>query len=206
MVGKNTNTAIKHNMILLKNMPLILKCLMAFLLVISIKDGSGTFIKVIPVITLSSMVTIESFDDKKYNLLFSLPITRLEYARGKFSTLLIVYGATMLLTLTIYIIYILVDLTEATGILIFAIHLLSTFPLSILLGLTGITVKDTLPVFVIILLLLNTVHITSMNPSLQLGEDIILDILILVILIWISRFVYFLVKDNFLRIYSDMEL
>jgi|LSQX01.3.fsa_nt_gb hypothetical protein len=63
--------AIKHNLLLLNRMPLILQCLIAFLLGISIKNGSGTFIKVIPLITFTFMVVIEEFDNRKYNILFS---------------------------------------------------------------------------------------------------------------------------------------
>lgn len=196
--------AIKNNLLLLNRMPLILQCLIAFLLGISIKNGSGTFIKVIPLITFTFMVVIEEFDNRKYNILFSLPITRMEFAKAKFLTLLIIYGATTLLTLIIYIIYLLIGYTEGTDILKFVIELLSTFSASIFLGLVALKIRNVVPL-VIILIFLNSISISSTN-FLQIGVDKILDTFILVLLLWFNRFAYVLVKENFFKIYSEMEL
>ena len=196
--------AIKYNLLLLKRMPLILISLIVFLIGESMKEGSSSFIKVIPIITFAFMATIESFDDKKHNILFSLPITRMEFAQAKFLTLLIIYGATTLLTLIIYGIYILIGYTEGTNILKLVIELFTTFSVSILLGLIGVKVRNVVPV-VIILILLNSISFSSTN-FLQIGVDKILDALILIVLLLFNRFAYVLAKENFFNVYSDMEL
>lgn len=196
--------AIKHNLLLLKRMPLSLIILIAFSIGVSMKEGSSSFIKVIPIFTFVFMVIIESFDDKKYNILFSLPITRMEFAQAKFLTLLIIYVATTLLTLILYIIYILIGYTEGTNILKLLIELFATFPVSILLGLIGVKSRNVVRV-VIILILLNSISFSSTN-FLQIGVDKILDSFILILLLWFNRFAYVLAKENFFNVYSDMEL
>lgn len=178
--------------------------LIAFSIGVSMKDGSSSFIKVIPIFTFAFMAIIESFDNKKYNTLLSLPITRMEFAQAKFLTLLIIYGATTLLALIIYIIYLLIGYTEGTDILKFAIDLFSTFPASIFFGFLGIKVINAVRV-VIVILLLNSISISSMN-FLPIGVDKILDALILVLLLLFNRFVYVLAKENFFNFYSNMEL
>ncbi len=138
--------------------------------------------------------------------LISLPVNRLELAKAKLLTLLIVYGTTTFLSIILYVIYILLGFTEKTGILIIMVQLLATFLLSVFLGLVGIAVKNTFPVLIIIILLLNSVHITSVTSTLQIGQNTIIDILILLILLGFSRFVYNVVKENIIKFYSDMEL
>lgn len=196
--------AIKHNLLLLKRTPLLLICIIAFLLGVSIKESSGSFIKVIPIITFAFMVAIESLDDKKYNILFSLPITRMEYAQAKFFTLLIIYGTTTLLSIIIYIIYLLIGYTEGTDILKFAIDLFSTFPPSIIFGLIVIRMKNIVPL-VIIIVLLNSISISSSN-FLPIGVYKVLDALILILLLWFNRFIYVIANENCLNFYLDMEL
>ncbi|HHZ01448.1 MAG TPA: hypothetical protein GX396_00725 [Tissierellia bacterium] len=198
--------AVRHSLALLKKMSPVLRSMLAFLLGISIKNGPSSFIRVIPIITFASIATIESYDDKNYNTLFSLPVNRLELAKAKLLTLLIVYGTTTFLSIILYVIYILLGFTEKTGILIIMVQLLATFLLSVFLGLVGIAVKNTFPVLIIIILLLNSVHITSVTSTLQIGQNTIIDILILLILLGFSRFVYNVVKENIIKFYSDMEL
>lgn len=47
---------------------------------------------------------------------------------------------------------------------------------------------------------------SDMDVSLQIGEDKILDALIIMILLGLSKTAYVLAKENFIRIYNEMEL
>lgn len=196
--------AIKHNLLLLKRMPPILISLIAFLLGRSVRDGSDTFIKVIPLITFAFMAALESLDDKKYNILFSLPLTRVECGQAKFFTFLIIYGTTALLSIIIYIIYIIIGYAERTGMLEFAIDILCTFPPSLIFGLIILRTKNIVPLAIIIVLL-NSISVSSSN-FLPIGEYRILDAIILILLVLFNRFIYLVAKENFLNFYADMEL
>lgn len=95
-------TAIKHNLLLIKRIHPGYIVFMVFIMGLRIKDGTGLFIIAIPAITSLSMFTIESFNNKTYDTLFSLPLTRKEFAQAKFFTLLIVYVTTTLFVLALY--------------------------------------------------------------------------------------------------------
>ena len=125
--------AIKHNLLLLKRVKPVLIFLIIILIGTYIKAGTGLFITVIPTVVIISVLTMEEIDREKYGTLFSLPITRAEFAKAKFFTLLIIYVVVMLFTFTLYFFSVLIGITKAIDIIPFMLELVITFPLSIFL-------------------------------------------------------------------------
>lgn len=125
--------AIKHNLLLLKRVKLVLIFLIIILIGTYIKAGTGLFITVIPTVVIISVLTMEEIDREKYGTLFSLPITRAEFSKAKFFTLLIIYVVAMLFTFTLYFFSVLIGITKAIDIIPFMLELVITFPLSIFL-------------------------------------------------------------------------
>lgn len=125
--------AIKHNLLLLKRVKPVLIFLIIILIGTYIKAGTGLFITVIPTVVIISVLTMEEIDREKYGTLFSLPITRAEFSKAKFFTLLIIYVVAMLFTFTLYFFSVLIGITKAIDIIPFMLELVITFPLSIFL-------------------------------------------------------------------------
>jgi|LSQX01.3.fsa_nt_gb hypothetical protein len=127
----------------------------------------------------------------------------MEFAKAKFLTLLIIYGATTLLTLIIYIIYLLIGYTEGTDIIPFVLELTITFPLSIFLGGIGVGFVGSIHIFYPLFMHL---LIINMDVELQLGQDIILDTLVVIILLGLIIASYVGTKKSIINRYKDMEL
>lgn len=198
---------IKHNLILLKKIHPGYIVFMAFIIGLRIKGGSGLFIISIPAITALFMFTIESFDCKTYDTLFSLPITRKEFAKAKVLTLLIVYVTTALFILVLYFISVLKGTTKLIETLPFLLELSVTLPLSVFLGGLfggmGGNSRATVPLLYVYIVYL---FILNMDIDLQLGTDIILDVLVVIILLGLSIASYVGTKGSMSDRYLDMEL
>lgn len=195
--------AIKHNLLLLKRVKLVLIFLIIILIGTYIKAGTGLFITVIPTVVIISVLTMEEIDREKYGILFSLPITRAEFSKAKFFTLLIIYVVAMLFTFTLYFFSVLIGITKAIDIIPFMLELVITFPLSIFLGGIGVAFIGSIyvlyPVFMS-LLILNT------DVDLQLGQDAILDVLVVIILLVLITASYVGTRNSIINRYKDMEL
>lgn len=195
--------AIKHNLLLLKRVKLVLIFLIIILIGTYIKAGTGLFITVIPTVVIISVLTMEEIDREKYGTLFSLPITRAEFSKAKFFTLLIIYVVAMLFTFTLYFFSVLIGITKAIDIIPFMLELVITFPLSIFLGGIGVAFIGSIyvlyPVFMS-LLILNT------DVDLQLGQDAILDVLVVIILLVLITASYVGTRNSIINRYKDMEL
>ena len=195
--------AIKHNLLLLKRVKPALILLIIFLIGIYIKKGTGLFIIVIPTVVIMSVFTMENIDREKYSTLFSLPITRAEFAKAKFMTLLIIYVVAMLFTLTLYFFSVLIGITKAIDIIPFMLELVITFPFSILLGGIGVGFVGSIHIFYPLfmhLLILNT------DVEWQLGQDTILDALLVIILLGLIIASYVGTRNSIINRYNDMEL
>lgn len=194
---------IKHNLLLLKRVKPALILLIIFLIGIYIKKGTGLFIIVIPTVVIMSVFTMENNDREKYSTLFSLPITRAEFAKAKFLTLLIIYVVVMLFTLALYFFSVLIGITKAIDIIPFMLELVITFPLSIFLGGIGVGFVGSIHIFYPLfmhLLILNT------DVELQLGQDTILDALVVIILLVLIIASYVGARNSIINRYNDMEL
>ncbi len=198
---------IKHNLILLKKIHPGYIVFMAFIIGLRIKGDSGLFIISIPAITALFMFTIESFDCKTYDTLFSLPITRKEFAKAKVLTLLIVYVTTALFILVLYFISVLKGTTKLIETLPFLLELSVTLPLSVFLGGLfggmGGNSRATVPLLYVYIVYL---FILNIDIDLQLGTDMILDVLVVIILLGLSIASYVGTKGSMSDRYLDMEL
>lgn len=197
---------IKHNLLLLKRIHPGYIVFIAFIIGLRIKGGSGLFIITIPAITSLSMFQIESFNNKTYDILFSLPITRKELAKSKFFTMLIVYGITMLFVLVLYFFSVVRGTTKPIETLIFILELFITFPLSIFLGGLfggmGGNSSGTMPLGYVLFM---NILIPNVDIDLQLGKDKILDILVVIILLGLSIISYIGTKRSITDKYLSME-
>lgn len=200
-------TAIKHNLLLLKKIHPGYIVFMAFVIGLRIKSGSGLFIIAIPAITSLSMFTIESFNNKTYDTLFSLSITRKEFAQAKFFTLLIVYVTTTLVVLALYFFSVLRATTKPIETLILILELFITLPLSIFLGgLFGGMGGNSTGIMPLGYVLVMNILISNVDIDLELGNDIILDVLVVIILLGLSITSYVGTKRSIINRYLDMEL
>lgn len=200
-------TAIKHNLLLLKKIHPSYIVFMAFIIGLRIKGGSGLFIISIPAITSLFMFTNERFNNKTYGTLFSLPITRKEFAKARVITLLIVYVTTTLFVLVLYFISVLTGTTKLIETLPFVLELSITLPLSVFLGgLFGGMGGDSRGTMPLLYVLFMNVIIPNTVLDLQLGKDIILDVLVVVILLGLSIASYIGTKRSITDKYLDMEL
>lgn len=201
--------AIKHNLLLLRKMPLSVIAFMLFLSGAFIILRKGFFIITVPTVTFLSILTMESFDGKKYNTLFSVPITRTEFAKAKFYTLLILNGAATLFTLTLYLVFVHEGI-EKLNILSLVLELAITLPLSVFVGgvLAGIKIDYIMPITSIYIMTMNllVVNIVNGDVELQIGKDIILDALVLIMWASLSIASYIGTKRSIIGKYIDMEL
>lgn len=200
-------TAIKHNLLLLKRISPAYIVFMAFIIGLWIKDSTGLFIIVIPAITSLSMFTMESFDCKTYDTLFSLGIIRKEFAKAKFLTLLIVYVITTLFILTLHYISVLNGTTKLIENLPFILELSLTFPLSVFLGGLSIGIGGEFRgTIALIYVFFMNLFILNLNVDLQLGKDIILDVFVFII--WLGLCIISCVgtKRSMASRYLNMEL
>ena len=139
MEGDYMKAAIRHNLSLLirGNMdPWLWVCIFLFMLL-------GRFYNIIfmlsvPTATAILVLSIKSFDEKNLKTLLSLPITRKDFAKAKFLTLIIVYAAVLLITLAMYIAFVSAGIIEPMDFLDMMIEISVTLPLSIIFG--GITI------------------------------------------------------------------
>ena len=109
----------------------------------------------------------------------------------------------MLFTFTLYFFSVLIGITKAIDIIPFMLELVITFPLSIFLGAIGVAFIGSIyvlyPVFMS-LLILNT------DVDLQLGQDAILDVLVVIILLVLITASYVGTRNSIINRYKDMEL
>lgn len=195
--------AVRHNLLLLKRVKVVLILLMILLIGIYIKKGTGLFITVIPTLVIISVLTMEEVDRDKYGTLFSLPITRAEFAKAKFMTLLIVYAGGMLFLLILYFFGVLTGITKVLDVIPFLLELALTFPLSIFLGGIGVGFVNSIQMFYPLFMHL---LILNMHVDLQLGKDVILDILVVIILAGLTITSYVGSRNLIIKRYKDMEL
>lgn len=202
-------TAIKHNLLLLSRMSPIIMVLAILLITLFIFEGAGFFIITIPIITFFSIFTLESYDGKKYNTLFSVPITKTEFAKAKFYTLLIVIGAASLLILILYFICVYAGITEL-NVLHLILELAITLPLSVFVGgiLVGIEIDYVVTIALLYILIMNfsILNINGADVELQIGKDKILDTMILITWLGLSIASYIGTKRSIIGKYNDMEL
>lgn len=200
-------TLIKHNLLLLKKIHPGYIVLMVFIIGLRIKNGIGLFIIAIPAIASVFMFTMESFDCKTYDILFSMPITRKEFAKAKVLSLIIVYVTTTLFILVLYFISVLSGTTKPIEILHLLVELSVTFPLSVFLGgLFGGMGGDSRAAVTLIYVLVMNIFIANIDTNLQLGKDNILDVLVVIILLGLSIASYVGTKRSIIDRYLDMEL
>lgn len=195
--------AIKHNLLLLKRVKLVLIFLIIILIGTYIKAGTGLFVTVIPTVVIISVFTMEEIDREKYGTLFSLPITRSEFAKAKVMTLLIIYVAAMLFILSLYFLGVLIGITKAIDVIPFLLELVITFPLSIFLGGIGVGFVGSIHIFYPLFMHL---LILNIDVELQLGQDIILDALVVIILSFLIIASYVGTRNSIINRYTDMEL
>lgn len=195
--------AVRHNLLLLKRVKLVLILLIIILIGTYIKAGTGLFITVIPTVVIISVLTMEEIDREKYGILFSLPITRPEFANAKVISLLIVYAVAMLFLLILYFLGVLIGITKVIDVIPFLLELTITFPLSIFLGGIGVGIVGSIHIFYPLFMHL---LILNMDVELQLGQDIILDIMVVIILLGLIIASYVGTKKSIINRYTDMEL
>ena len=201
--------AIKHNLFLLKKIHLTLIGIFFFIIAITINKGAGFFIMTIPVITATSIAAMENFDGEKYNILLSLPTTRIEYAKAKFRSLLIVNGVALIFILFLYFISVSIDITKL-NLLAFILELSITLPLSIsvggiLVGLKTDYINAIISIYILTMYLI-VLNVLNMDVELQLGKDIILDAMVLIILSGLNIAAFVGTKRSIINRYNDMEL
>jgi hypothetical protein len=87
--------------------------------------------------------------------------------------------------------------------LLLIFELILTFPVSILFAGPVNFLRGNLQFWypIIIITVLNNINI-----PLHLGENKVLVALLILIMLILSRFVYIIAKENFIRIYTEMEL
>lgn len=194
-------TAIKHNLLVMKKSLFAILFISVFFL-LSIIGGAVFFILIIPASICTAMLTLEDYDKNKKNILLSLPITRIEYAKAKLYTLIIIYGATVLTTSTMYLICSLLGIAPFIPPLALIFEIVLTFPLSILLLGLMYSIKNKLHMlfFIIAFNFLININFSSIY------ENNILVALLLLIAIALSRFAYVLAKENYIKKYSSIEI
>ena len=180
-----------------------------FMIAIFINERAGLFIMTIPVITSMSIATMENYDEKKYNIIFSLPTTRIEYAKAKFIALLVVNGVALIFMLLLYFISVSIGITKI-DVLAFVLELSITLPLSIFIGgiLVGMKtdyVNSIISIYLLIMYLI-VINVLNADVDLQLGKDIILDAMVLIILLGLNTVAFIGTKRNIINKYIDMEL
>ncbi|NLJ59100.1 MAG: hypothetical protein GX339_09680 [Tissierellia bacterium] len=196
---------IKHNLLLLKKIHFSLILLIIVIIGLYIKRGTGLFIMIIPTIVCMSVFTMEDIGGKKYKIIFSLPTSRAEFAKAKFITLLIIYSAATLFVLAIYIISVIIGRTNPIDMLPFVLELAITFPLSIFLG--GNVIEFVNPSFIMLYpIFMNLIIYNMVDVKLQVGQDIILDVLIVIIWLGLSVAAYVGSKNSIINVYESMEL
>lgn len=195
--------AVRHNLLLLKRIHPVLVLVIVSLVGTYIKKGWGLFVTVIPTLVIISALTMEVNDKEKYGTLFSLPITRADFAKAKFMTLLIVYAGGMLFLLILYLFGVLTGITKVLDVIPFLLELALTFPLSLFLGGTCVgfagSIQLLYPLFINLLIL-------NMHVDLQLGKDVILDVLVVIILAGLTITSYVGSRNLIIKRYKDMEL
>lgn len=189
--------AIKRNLLLISRKYII------FILLLIIFFLSDAFIIAIPIITFIAILSIEEFYKNKYNIIFSMPITRTEFAKAQYKTLLLVFGVTVMITLGLYAITVIVGINEPKPPIIFLLELSLCFMISMIIGGIGIVAGNKLSVFHILIILF---VIDNLDIPTYIVQNEILTILISIIFLVIGRFAYILTKENVLRIYTEMEL
>lgn len=170
-----------------------------------LKEDAFTFLVFfIPAMTSISALEIEQVDVKNYEIIFSMPIIRDEFAKTKALTLLLIVGVNTALSLVTYIIAILLGKVEIMPFSSLILGLSFAFLLSMFGGGIALTAGDKSPNFTFVILFI-LIFDTMNIPSLVLGNDILIY-LISAIFIVIGKTAYVIAEENILRICSEMEL
>ncbi|HHZ01447.1 MAG TPA: hypothetical protein GX396_00720 [Tissierellia bacterium] len=196
---------IKHNLSLLKSIHFSLVFLIIVLTVLYIRRGYGLFIMIIPTIVGMSVFTLEDIDGKNYNTIFSLPTTKAEFAKAKFITYMVIYGASTLFVLVIYGLSVLSGVLKPLDLVPFLLELSMTFPVSIFLGGLVIEFVSSTPA-VLYILIMNSFVSSFKNDEFHLGQDIISDVLIVIIWLGLSISACIYTKNTIKNYYNYMEL
>lgn len=190
--------AIKHNLLLLvkrQGHPMFYVWIFFFILFGRLFDNTF-FLLAIP--TATALLVLEY--ENAYKIIFSLPITRKEFAEAKLLTLLIVYGATTLFTLVVNIFFGTLKVLDSS---ILLIELFITLPLSIIFG--GIVIRFSGAIPMIVIFVLNFI-IIYMNIDLHMIQYKISDVLAMTIWLLLSIVLYIGIRKSIINMYMNMEL
>lgn len=190
--------AIKHNLLLLvkrQGHPMFYVWIFFFILFGRLFDNTF-FLLAIP--TATALLVLEY--ENAYKIIFSLPITRKEFAEAKLLTLLIVYGATTLFTLAVNIFFGTLKVLDSS---ILLIELFITLPLSIIFG--GIVIRFSGAIPMIVIFVLNFI-IIYMNIDLHMIQYKISDVLAMTIWLLLSIVLYIGIRKSIINMYMKMEL
>jgi hypothetical protein len=196
-------TAIKHNLLLLRRTSLLYILFIAVIFLLQIRDGSGIFILIIPILAYLTTLTLEDYDKNKENILLSLPVSRIEYAKAKLYTLFLIYGAITLILSALYLIYFIRGIAPFIPPLVCIFEIVLAFPLSILFVGLRYLFKSKLQILFPVIMI-NVLE--NINLSLILGDNNILAALLILLMLILSRFTYVLAKENYIRAYTEMEI
>ena len=196
-------TAIKHNLLLVRRKSLLYIIFITVIFLLQIRNGSGVFILITPILTYLTMLTLEEYDKSKEDILLSLPVTRTEFAKAKLFTLILIYGATTLIISALYLIYFIRGIAPFIPPLVHIFEIVLTFPISILfVGLMYLFKSKLQILFPIIMINV----LDNINFSLIFGDNNILVALLILIMTALSRLVYVIAEENFIKTYTEMEL
>lgn len=201
--------AIRYNLLLLRKTNPLTIVLVLLLISLLVFGGQVFFITIIPLISFFAIFTIEDFDSNKHTTLFSIPITRIEFAKSKFYSLLIINGAATFIVLIFY--FALLNLFKVEfNILYFILELAITLPLSIFVGgvLIGINKDYIISIAMIYIVIVNFLvrNVINSDIDLQIGKDLLLDTIVFIIWLALSIASYIATKRSIIDKYTNMEL
>lgn len=194
--------AIKHNLLLLirrNTDPWIWVCIFLFMLLGRFYDT--TFMLSVPTATAILMLSIKSSDDK-LNTLLSLPITRKDFAKARFLTLIIVYAAVLLITLAIYAAFEFNGIIEPMEFSDMMLEISVTFPLSVIFGGSIILFSGAAPI--ILIFIINWIA-AYMNIVLHKGQNINWNMPMVIIWLGVSAFSIAVIRKSIINKYLKME-
>lgn len=163
----------------------------------------------VPMMTYSSVSIIEQFEELyNYNcILNSLPISRIEIVKSKFSSVLIIYFLNTILTLITELIYRILGVTEFVSFEMYILGIALSFLLSMIYGAGGTALVSRvgygkLKIFGIILLLITMSTVTIPLFLLQ-NSNYILQVSAIFIIIGVV--LYFIFQKYTMKVYLDKE-
>lgn len=156
----------------------------------------------VPTATAILMLSIKSPDDKKLNTLLSLPITRKDFAKAKFLTLIIVYAAVLFITLAIYAAFVFTGIIESMERLDIMMEISVAFPLSIIFGGGIILFSGAAPIILIFIINWITAY---MNIVLHKGQNINWNVSTVIIWLGVSAVSFAGIRKGIINKYLKME-